>query len=128
MIFLFILLGCLTNILADNFLAKESKHALNENKLILLSVKSDQCPYCIRMERDIFNQESYKRRIVSKFIYLEMKHNDSKLPAFLHVKYLPTYYILSPNNLNIIDEFAGYMKPDDFLELIEEVYQQTKNR
>ena len=77
------------------------------------------------MERDIFNQESYKRRIVSKFIYLEMKHNDSKLPAFLHVKYLPTYYILSPNNLNIIDEFAGYMKPDDFLELIEEVYQHV---
>lgn len=65
------------------------------------------------MERDIFNQESYKRRIVSKFIYLEMKHNDSKLPAFLHVN---TYQhtILSPNNLNIIDEFAGYMKPDDF--------------
>ena len=36
--------------------------------------------------------------------------------------------VLACNNLNIIDEFAGYMKPDDFLELIEEVYQQTKNR
>lgn len=116
----------MTTLFADGFLAQESKQALREKKLILLNIGSDQCPYCIRMKRDIFNQETYKKRISRKFIYVEIAHNDTKLPKALHVKHLPTNYILSPKDLSIIDEFAGYMKPNDFLGLIEEVYKQTK--
>ena len=115
-----------TTLFAEGFLAQESKQAMSEKKLILLNIGSDQCPYCVRMKRDIFNQETYKKRISRKFIYVEMAHNDAKLPKALHVKHLPTNYILSPKDLSIIDEFAGYMKPNDFLGLIEEVYKQTK--
>ncbi len=115
-----------TTLFAEAFLAQESKQAMSEKKLILLNIGSDQCPYCVRMKRDIFNQETYKKRISRKFIYVEMAHNDAKLPKALHVKHLPTNYILSPKDLSIIDEFAGYMKPNDFLGLIEEVYKQTK--
>jgi len=117
---------CFTTLFAEGFLAQESKQALSEKKLILLNIGSDQCPYCVRMKRDIFNQETYKKRISRKFIYVEMAHNDAKLPKALHVKHLPTNYVLSPKDLSIIDEFAGYMKPNDFLGLIEEVYKQTK--
>jgi thioredoxin-related protein len=115
-----------TTLFAEGFLAQESKQAMSEKKLILLNIGSDQCPYCVRMKRDIFNQETYKKRISRKFIYVEMAHNDTKLPKALNVKHLPTNYILSPKDLSIIDEFAGYMKPNDFLGLIEEVYKQTK--
>ena len=115
-----------TTLFSEGFLAQESKQALREKKLILLNIGSDQCPYCVRMKRDIFNQEAYKKRISRKFIYVEMAHNDAKLPKALHVKHLPTNYVLSPKDLSIIDEFAGYMKPNDFLGLIEEVYKQTK--
>jgi thioredoxin-related protein len=124
--YLLLLAFSTTTLFAEGFLAQESKQAMSEKKLILLNIGSDQCPYCVRMKRDIFNQETYKKRISRKFIYVEMAHNDAKLPKALHVKHLPTNYILSPKDLSIIDEFAGYMKPNDFLGLIEEVYKQTK--
>lgn len=109
---------------ADSFLQKESIKALKEKKLILLNISSERCPYCLKMKNDVFENKKYRARIDKKFIYVEMAFNDESLPLELKARYLPTSYILVPKNLVVADEFAGYLKPDDFLELLEEVYRQ----
>jgi len=112
---------------AEPFLAKESKQAFKEKKLLLVTVSSERCPYCIKMRKEIFNNPKYKATITQKYVYLEVEYDDILLPASLHVKYLPTNYILSPKNLEILDEFAGYIEPKHFIELLEEVYKQESH-
>lgn len=109
---------------ANSFLEKEQKIALQEKKLILLSVASKNCPYCIKMKQDIFMNKKYQKKISKNYLHVEIMNDDPRLFPYLHVMYLPTNYILSPRNLTIIDEFAGYTNPDHFIELLDEVYLQ----
>lgn len=107
-----------------NFLETESKKALKEKKLILLTVKSESCPYCLKMKKDVFETKHYSEKINKKYVHVEINRDDSLLPSSLHVKYVPTNFILSPHRLEILDEFPGYIKPDHFIELLDEVYRQ----
>ena len=116
-----VFMGCLH---ADTFLQKESAKAIKEKKLILLNISSERCPYCVKMKKDVFEDKKYRALIDKKFVYVEMAYNNERIPAELNAKYLPTSYILMPKNLKVADEFVGYLKPDHFLELLDEVYRQ----
>lgn len=109
---------------ADQFLDKERLQALKEKKLILLSISSEKCPYCLKLKKNVFDVAMYRQKITQSYVHVIMMNNDPKLPNFLPVKYLPTQFILSPKDLKIIDEFAGYMDPIHFMDLLEEVYTQ----
>jgi len=106
------------------FLEAERKKALDEKKLILLSVTKEFCPYCIKMEKDVFENTIYRNQIEKKYLHVTINKEDSRLPQALHVKYFPTNLILSPSDLKIIDDFAGYIEPVSFIELLDEVYAQ----
>ena len=106
------------------FLEMESKKAVKEKKLILLTVKSESCPYCHKMKKDVFETKHYSEKINKKYVHVEINRDDSLLPSSLHVKYVPTNFILSPHKLEILDEFPGYIQPDHFIELLDEVYRQ----
>ncbi len=106
-----------------NFLERERMKAQKEKKLLLLTVESDTCPYCIKMRKTIFHVKKYSQKIAKHYIHIIVNAQDEVLPIALHVKYLPTNFILS-SQLHIIDEFPGYMEPEHFIELLEEVYRQ----
>ena len=106
------------------FLEMERQKALKENKLILLTIEKEGCPYCIKMQKDIFDVPKFNQYIAKNYLHVNINREDSTLPQVLHVKYFPTNLILSPRDLKIIDEFAGYMKPESFIELLDEVYAQ----
>jgi thioredoxin-related protein len=46
------------------------------------------------------------------------------LPKNLKVHYYPTNFILDPKDMSVVDEFVGYMKADDFVSLLDLVYEQ----
>jgi thioredoxin-related protein len=76
------------------------------------------------MQTEIFNVSKYSQYISKKYLHVTMRQEGSLLPKAYHVKYFPTNLIVSPQDLHIIDEFAGYMNPESFLELLDEVYAQ----
>lgn len=110
--------------LKAEFLEMERQKALRENKLILLSIEKEGCPYCIKMQKDIFDVPKFNQHIAKNYLHVSMNGEDPTLPQALHVKYFPTNLILSPRDLSIIDEFAGYSDPANFIELLDIVYTQ----
>lgn len=110
--------------LKAEFLEIERQRAIRENKLILLSVEKEGCPYCLKMQKEIFEVPKFTQQIAKKYLHITIHQEDPSLPQALHVKYFPTNLILSPHDLKIIDEFAGYMEPMSFIELLDEVYAQ----
>lgn len=101
-----------------------SKSALKNNKLILLSVESNNCHYCEKMNREVFTPNKYTSKINSHYVQKIVKIQDIKLPKNLKVQYFPTNFILDPKDMSIVDEFVGYMKADDFVSLLDLVYEQ----
>lgn len=118
-----ILLSTVLSLKAD-FLELERKKALAEHKLILLSVEKEGCPYCLKMQKEVFGVAKFDQQIDQHYLHVNIHQEDSALPKALHVKYFPTNLVLSPKDLKVIDEFAGYMSPENFIELLDEVYAQ----
>lgn len=113
--------------LRADFLEQERENAIKSQKLIVLSVTKEQCPYCLQMRHDVFETELVRRKIDQHYLHVEVDKDDKALPKHLHVKYYPTNLVLNPKDLSVIDEFIGYTKPDIFVELLEEVYKQEFN-
>jgi len=101
-----------------------SKNALKEHKLILLSVESENCRYCEKMNKEVFTPTKYVSKINSQYVQKIVQIQDVNLPKNLKVKYFPTNFILDPKDMSIVDEFVGYTKADDFLSLLDLVYEQ----
>lgn len=105
-------------------LHKVSQNALKEHKLILLSVESEDCTFCRKMNKETFAPQENHLKIVNQYIQQIVIVEKTKLPANMKTEYFPTSYILDPKDMSIVDKFVGYMKPDDFLSLIDIVYEQ----
>lgn len=101
-----------------------AKSALKEKKLILLSVESDNCRYCEKMNKETFTPKENILKIQSRYVQKIVIEENTDLPANFDVKYYPTNFILNPKDMSIIDEFVGYMKADDFLSLLDVVYEE----
>lgn len=101
-----------------------SKEAIQDNKLILLSVERDNCAYCEKMNREVFAPKSNAKKINQHYIQKIVMIQKEELPENIKVKYYPTNFILNPKDMKIVDEFAGYIKADDFIELLDLVYQE----
>ena len=102
------------------------EQAIKDKKLLLISIEKEQCPYCLKMQQDVFTHHLFKKFIHDKFLYLSILNTDTSLPKPLKAKYFPTTFIVKPDDLTIIDEFAGYMNLENSLELLDEVYLQQK--
>ncbi|WP_024955355.1 thioredoxin family protein [Sulfurospirillum arcachonense] len=118
-----LLLGFFSSLYALD-ISEESKKAISENKLVLLSVESRNCGYCVKMNKEIFSSNIYAAQIaknyVQKIIYVE----ETSLPRTLQIKYFPTNVIVDPKKMEIVDEFTGYMPATDFIGLLDLVYKQ----
>jgi len=117
------LLGVISSAQALDF-KEVSKTALKEHKLILLSVESENCRYCEKMNLEVFTPRKFTSKINAQYVQKIVKIQDIKLPKNLKVKYFPTNFILDPKDMSVVDEFVGYMKADDFISLLEVVYEQ----
>lgn len=118
---LFVALLSMT-MLHASFLEEESARAVREKKLILVNIVRDDCPYCRQMQREIFNNATYKKQIDQKYIVVSIDQDDPKLPQDLHTKYVPANAILSPTRHTIIEGYTGYMDPASFMNVLESAY------
>ncbi len=124
--FIFLLLGLFNSLFALD-LSEVSKNALKEHKLILLSVESQNCFYCKKMNKEVFTPKKNISKIEKQYIQKIVIAENIQLPSNLKAKYYPTNYILDPKDMSVIEEFVGYMKADDFISLLEVVYEEESN-
>lgn len=109
-------------VLHASFLEEESARAIKEKKLILVNVVTENCPYCKQMQKEIFNNATYRKQIDQKFVFVSIDLYDPALPADLRTKYTPANAILSPTRHSIIQGYTGYMDAASFMSVLENVY------
>lgn len=107
---------------------RASQKALKEKKLVLFTVESENCSYCKKMEKDVFTVKTVMNKINKQYVRVKIIAGSEPIPSFLTVQYFPTNFVLDPESLKIIDEYPGYMRAKDFIEILDEIYKQESKQ
>ncbi|WP_321777880.1 thioredoxin family protein [Sulfurimonas sp.] len=97
------------------------KIAKKQNKLIMLVVVSDFCPWCKKFERKALSSNLIKNKVKNNLIPIIINKNKDKgkYPAKFYSKQVPTIIFINPKTNKRIYEALGYMKKDDFIQEID---------
>jgi len=121
----FFFLACFSFIYAND-LDTALKQADLENKLVLVEITRDFCPYCERMEKSVLNKADVKVLIKKKYVFLKLNLSHDEIPYIFSSKLTPTFYFLNEKG-EILEELMGLMKKSDFIFYLNEISSQEKN-
>lgn len=126
---LFILLFISLSIFANNIdnYAKEMNFqrdyntaltkAKKENKILVMVLSADYCPWCRKFERKVLSSKLIKPKLDKEFVTLvvDNKYDIDSFPEKFRTQYTPLAFMINPNNEDIIKQSAGYVKKNAFL-------------
>jgi thioredoxin-related protein len=121
----FFFLACFSFTYAND-LDTALKQADLENKLVLVEITRDFCPYCERMEKSVLNKADVKVLIKKKYVFLKLNLSHDEIPYIFSSKLTPTFYFLNEKG-EILEELMGLMKKSDFIFYLNEISSQEKN-
>ncbi len=120
-LFIIILFTSLNGSIFDRVIRKATK----EKKLILLEIYSEYCPHTKHMRIKVLRKGDILKYIHKYYIYYRFNiDRDDKdiLPKSLYTERTPTYYFLSSDGKELLEEIIGEMKREDFKYFLIETY------
>ncbi len=102
--------------------------AQKENKLIMLVMVADYCPWCRKMERKTLSADAVAENIEEHFIPMIVDRNKDKAhyPEIYDVPRIPTIFFINPKSEEHIFESIAYVKKDEFLQTLNDVLKMYK--
>ncbi len=100
--------------------------ATNVPKLKLLYMQMQHCPWCHKMNKEIFENPNILQKLQKMYTIEKKFRGDDNLPDFVQPRYYPTTYIISADG-KLLDELPGYMDPERFTDYLYELYELETN-
>lgn len=94
------------------------KSAREQNKMIMLVVVGDYCPWCKKFERKTLKSSEVMAQTKENFVGLVIdKYKDrGNYPEAFFSPLIPAVFFVDPASEKSLLETVAYMKKDDFLE------------
>lgn len=94
------------------------KTAKAQNKLVMLVVVADYCPWCKKFERKTLKDSSVMAKVNENFVSIVIdKYKDKgKYPEEFRAPLIPAVFFINPKDQKSLFETVAYMKPDEFME------------
>ena len=94
------------------------KTAKKENKIVMLVVVADYCPWCKKFERKTLKDSAVMAKITESFVGIVIdKYKDKgKYPAEFSAPLIPAVFFINPKDGKSLQETVAYMKPDELIE------------
>ena len=107
------------------------KTAKEQNKLLMLVVVGDYCPWCKKFERKTLNSTLIQNQVKKDFIPLiiDKTKDKGKYPPEFYAKRIPTVFFIDPTTQKHVFESMGYSKKVTFeidMDLALKSYQRVK--
>lgn len=100
--------------------------AQKEHKLLLIELEMESCPYCERMDKFVLSKDDVKKLIDEQYIFIKLDINKEVIPEHLTSRMTPTFYFLSSDGENIIEEIKGVPSKSDFINYLNTVKEKGK--
>lgn len=94
------------------------KTAKKENKIVMLVVVGDYCPWCKKFERKTLSDPAVMTKTKESFVGIVIdKYKDKgKYPQEFSAPLIPAVFFINPKDGKSLQETVAYMKPDEFIE------------
>lgn len=98
--------------------SKALKTAKEQNKVLMLVLVGDYCPWCKKFERKTLKSKEVREEVAKNFIPVVIdKYKDKgKYPEEFYAPVIPAVYFIDPRTEKSLLETVAYMKKDEFLE------------
>ena len=136
---LFLLLFSLTLFAAhiDNFAKEMNFHrdyntalsqAKKENKVLVMVLGADYCPWCRKFENKTLNSALVKPYLQKEVITLvvDKKFDIESFPKKFTTQYTPRVFYINPSNEDILHDTFGYIKKKDFMKDLQKAQDTLK--
>lgn len=116
----------------ENFEAAKAQAKKQNKKIVLDFTGSDWCPFCLRLEKDVFSKPEFKDYAAKHLVLVEVdfpeharqsaatKKQNEALQTKYGVQALPTIVVLSPSGAKVGQ--SGYFDggPKAFIKIVEQ--------
>ena len=102
------------NITIDQLLERAEK----ENKVGLVFIESDNCPWCKRMKERTFTNKLVEKKIKEELVFGVFNSNDRSLPSQMRSRNTPTVQYVNGNG-EVLLTVMGFEPAGPFLKQIE---------
>jgi thiol:disulfide interchange protein len=90
------------------------KAAKEQNKIIMLVVVADYCPWCKKFERKTLKDSDVMAKVNENFVIDKYK-DKGKYPEELLTPVIPAVFFIEPKEQKVLTKTVAYMKPDEFI-------------
>ena len=88
-------------------------------KVIMIDAMRKDCHYCIKMEREVFDDPQMSKWLESRFIPVKIDIDEEALPFDKKVSFTPTFFFIK--NGKILKVIPGSWNIQDFKELTKDI-------
>jgi len=96
------------------------EQAKTEKKIIMLSIRSNNCKYCDKMEADTLSDEGVKDALEVNFITIHYNQDLDTLPLNLQNGATPMFIFVNTNE-DILNMYPGMRSPEEFKTMLKEI-------
>jgi len=93
------------------------KKAAKTGKPIMLEAMSSSCHYCIKMQKEVFDDSEMAILIQEHYIPVRINVTNTKMPFGIKVRMTPTFYFFSPK-LKRLKTIRGTWNQEDFIDIL----------
>lgn len=90
------------------------------SKIIMVDVVRSHCQYCVRMDKNVFQNYEMSEWISERFIPVKINLDNSKMPFDAEVKMTPTFYFIDKNK-KLKKVIQGSWNIEDFKDLTKKI-------
>ena len=93
------------------------KTAKEQNKIVMLVVVADYCPWCKKFERKTLKDSIVMAKVNENFVSIVIdKYKDKgKYPEEFLTPVIPAVFFIEPKEQKVLTKTVAYMKPDEFI-------------
>lgn len=97
--------------------------AVAQSKTEMIYISSKSCVYCIKLEKEVFNDTEVK--IAMKDIVIKKADINDRVARDYNVRAVP--YVVFLQNEKVVKVFVGYVSKQQFLQILKEIQKENIN-
>ncbi len=96
--------------------------AKKENKMLMILVVGDYCPWCKKFERKTMKRKCVDAKVKADFIpvIIDKYKDKGKYPEQFYSPVIPSVYFVDARNEESLHQSVAYMKKDEFLDNLDD--------
>lgn len=104
------------------------KMAKEQNKIVMLVVVADYCPWCKKFERKTLKDSTVMTKVNENFVGIVIdKYKDKgTYPEEFLTPVIPVVFFIEPKERKVLTKTVAYMKPDEFIKNMNEAMRLYK--